>query len=299
MNIPNVHAPRNEDDVESQSVTPVALDDRNHFLFESFDDSFWRLSGCEKGDHSMNKLQISMSQPACALHGEYANVDSTIPMIGDFDQNFMPNGEHHEPSSLLPFGSEWFQHQHSISGLNFPFQDTEGIQDDHSSLLLANDEQDAMTILEDTYADDFHHRAIVGGDVRDSRSTPASTASGDPNILRCQHHVQGQPCGVLIKGGFPGILKHFACIHVRPRISANTRSDHPSEFWICRWGGKCDSCIRKEGFKRHVLGHLVRWKCSTCPLTYSRDDSARKHAKDCGDGRIIMVPRLEGRPRRL
>lgn len=165
---------------------------------------------------------------------------------------------------------------------------------------------DTMAVWEDTHAsssDDAHHSALVGGDARDSEPTPPPTPmtpSGGPNI-RCQHHVQGQPCGVLVEGGFPGILEHFACMHVRPRISANARSDlHvPSEFWTCCWGGKCGSRIRKEGFRRHVLGHLARWKCSTCSSTYSRDDSARKHAKDCGDGRIVMQPRLGVCPRRL
>ncbi|KAG1832733.1 hypothetical protein EV424DRAFT_1367880 [Suillus variegatus] len=301
MKVPNVHAPRNEDDVELQSMTPVALDDNSQFVFESsFDDLSWRLPDYEQNDPLINRPQTYMSQPACALPGEYA--DAGFPMISDFYQNFMRDGEHHRPSSLLSFGGEWFQHKHSIPELNFPFQDAEGNQHVHGSLSLANHGQDVVTIFEDpqvSSADDSHHSAIVGGDVSDSGPTPPTTSSGDPNILRCQHHVQGQPCGVLIKGGFSSVLKHFAYMHVRPHISSNARSDRPEEFWICRWGGKCDSRIRKEGFKRHVLGHLVRWKCSTCSSTYSRDDSARKHAKDCGDGRIVMLPRLDVRPRRL
>lgn len=155
---------------------------------------------------------------------------------------------------------------------------------------------DSMTVLEDTHvssSDDPHHPALVSGDARDSGLTPPPIPMTPPGGLRCRHYVQGQPCGVLIEGGLPGILEHFAYVHVRPRVSANARSDHPSEFWVCRWNDKCGTRIRKEGFRRHVLGHLVRWKCSTCSSTYSRDDSARKHSRDCGDGRIVMQPRLE------
>jgi hypothetical protein len=56
--------------------------------------------------------------------------------------------------------------------------------------------------------------------------------------------------------------------------------------------------MRKENFRRHVLGHLIRWKCSNCPCTYSRDDTARKHARGCGDGRILMIPLLDDHKRR-
>lgn len=302
MEVPGVHTPQNEDDVELQSVTPVALDDGDQLPFESFDDSFWPLPRYEHSNPVIDGLHTYSSQPAYAPPGEYADGDlAGFPVISGFHQNFMGNGEHHRPSSLLSFGSEWFQHEHSIPGLDFPFHDAEGSQHVHGSLSLANDGQDAMNVQGDSHvssADDPHHPAIVGDDVMDSGPAPPPTPSSG---LRCQHHVQGQPCGVLIEGGVPGIVEHFACMHVRPRISANARSDCPSKFWTCRWGGRCDSRIRKEGFRRHVLGHLVRWKCSTCSSTYSRDDSARKHAKDCGDGRIvpIMLPQLEVRPRRL
>lgn len=286
MEVPNVHAPHN--DIELQSMTPVILDDNDQLSFERFFLNRW--SKYEHGDPLIDGLQTYSSRPY-SPPGEYADHDLTgLPVIDHFHQNFVCNGEHHRPSSLLSLDSEWFQHE-SIPGLDPPFRDAEGNQHVHSSLSLENDGQDA--VWEDTYvssADDHHHPAVID-DVMDSGPALPLIPSGS---LWCQHHdVQGQPCGVLIEGGVLGILKHFACVHVRPRISANARSASPSKFWICRWGGKCDSRIRKEGFKRHVLGHLVRWGCSTCSLTYSRDDSARKHAKDCGNGRIFMQLRSE------
>ncbi|KAG1883174.1 hypothetical protein F4604DRAFT_326449 [Suillus subluteus] len=267
----------------------------SHAVSNSFDDSFWPLPGYEHDDPLINRLQTYLPQPAYAPPGEYTVGDLTgFPVNSHVHQNFMRNEDHH---GLLSFGNEWFQHE-SISGFDFPIHDAEGNQHVYSSFSLANDGQDAMTVLEDTHvssADNPHHPAIVG-DVMDNGPAPPLTPSGG---LRCQHYVQGQPCGVLIEGGVPDILEHFACRHVRPRLSANARSDRPSKFWTCRWGGKCDTRIRKGGLKRHVLGHLVRWKCSTCPLTYSRDDSARKHAKDCGNGRIFMQARSEVRSRQL
>ncbi|KAG2034250.1 hypothetical protein BDR03DRAFT_1013588 [Suillus americanus] len=295
MEAPNVYAPRDEDDVELQSVTPVALDDGDQLPFESFDDLFWPLPGYEHDDPLINGLQTYLSQPTYAPPGEYTVGDLTgFPVNSHVHQNFMCNEEHR---GLLSFGNEWSQHQ-SI-GLNFSSHDAEGNQHVHSSLSLANDGQDAMTVWGDIHvssADTPHYPTIVGGDVMDNGPAPPLTSSGG---LRCQHYVQGRPCGAVIEGGVPGILAHFACVHVRTRLSANARSNRPSKSWTCGWGGKCVSHIRKEGFKRHVLSHFFRWKCSTCLSPYSRDDSARKHAKDCGHGRIFMEPRSEVCPRQL
>ncbi|KAG1826740.1 uncharacterized protein BJ212DRAFT_1307970 [Suillus subaureus] len=158
---------------------------------------------------------------------------------------------------------------------------------------------DVMTVWEYTHvlnADDPYYPAIVGGDVMDNGPAPPLIPSGG---LRCQYHVQGRPCGALIEGGAPSILKHFACMHVPPRFFTNARSDRPSKPWICCWDGKCDSRILKGSFKRHVLSHFFRWMCPTCSSPYSRDDSARKHAKGCGNGRIFMQPRPEVCSRQL
>ncbi|KAG2074960.1 hypothetical protein BDR04DRAFT_1092650, partial [Suillus decipiens] len=310
MEVPNAHASRNEDGVELQSVTHITLDDGDQLPFESVVLSRW--SGHEHGDPLIYGLQTYLLQPACALPGEYADGNLMgFPVTNHFHQNLMRNGEHHGPS-LLPFSSEWFQHVYeSIPGLDFNFHDTEGNQHVHSSLSLENDRQgqvfyldqcaefndgyyaDAMTVLEDTHAsaNDPHYPVIVSTAVMDNgpASPPAPSCS-----LWCQHHdAQGQPCGVLIEGEIADIMEHFARVHVRPCISADARSDIPSKYWDCCWGGKCNSCILKEGFRRHVLGHLARWKCSTCSLTYSRDDSARKHAKHCKHSRISMQAQSE------
>lgn len=150
------------------------------------------------------------------------------------------------------------------------------------------------------WGDELHHLVVVGGgDIGELEPAPQPTPSGIPRVVRCQHHVQGQPCGALIEGRIPNILEHFSRVHVRPRTVA--QSGHPSEFWTCRWGGTCDSHMRKLNFRRHVVGHLFRWKCSTCSSTYSRDYTARNHTIQCGDGsgRISMEPRLEVRPRQM
>ncbi|KAG2074952.1 hypothetical protein BDR04DRAFT_1092622 [Suillus decipiens] len=299
MEVLNAHAPRNE---AEQSVTHIAPDDGDQLPFERFVLNRW--SGHEHGDPLIDGLQTYLLQPACALPDEYTDGNLMgFPVNNHFHQNLMRNGEHHGPS-LLPFSSEWFQHVYeSIPGLDLNFHDTEGNQHVHSSLSPANDGQDytesndgyhadAMTVWEDAHAsaNDPHHPAIVSGDVMDSEPVPPMPSCS----LRCQHHdIQDQPCGVLIEGEIADILEHFARVHVRPCISADARSDIPSKYWDCRWGGKCDSFILKEGFRRHVLGHLARWKCSTCSSTYSRDDTARKHAKHCKDSRIFMQPQSE------
>jgi hypothetical protein len=131
---------------------------------------------------------------------------------------------------------------------------------------------------------------LYPSDVTDVKVHPAHNGVPLQVAFSCQHHVRGRPCGLLVKCDILDALAHFARVHVRPMVA---RSGSPSEFWTCRWGGKCGSRMRKENFRRHVLGHLVRWKCSNCPCAYSRDDSARKHARGCGDGRILMMPRLD------
>ncbi|KAG2149178.1 hypothetical protein DEU56DRAFT_781110 [Suillus clintonianus] len=314
MQVPDIHA--SPDQVEVQYATHVALDDADELVFERFNESFWPLAGYE--DHPRD---------------EYTDHDLMgPPTTSDPHQNPVGHGEQHGPCSPLSFGRQCcFQHEHAIPGgqcpdygvsctasfattdqqmdqqapdamLEIPFNNAEGIQQMYCPLSLANDGQDVMTGWEDhlvSSADDPHYAPIVGGDARDIGPAPHPTPSGVLSVVRCQHHIQGQPCGVLIEGEISSILEHFACMHVRPRMFANAKSQHPPEFWTCRWGGGCDSRMRKEGIKRHVLGHIFRWKCLTCSSTYSRDDSARKHAKECGDGRISMQPRSEVHPQQL
>jgi len=129
----------------------------------------------------------------------------------------------------------------------------------------------------------------VGGDIRAIAQATHHTPFDGPRMLRCPYHTRGRPCGLLIDGGIPAIGAHFASVHVGPGRSA--KSGRPKEYWTCRWGGECNKPMRRKYFKRHVVSHLVGWKGSNCSKTYSRDDSARKHAKDCGDGMIFMEPR--------
>jgi len=129
--------------------------------------------------------------------------------------------------------------------------------------------------------------------------TGHATQLSGPHVFRCQHHARGEPCGLLIEGDIQDALEHFARVHVHRPGPMVTKSSSPPEFWTCRWGGKCNVCMLKENFRRHVTAHFVRWQCLNCTRTYSRDDSARKHARDCGgDGSIITVPRLDDRPRK-
>ncbi|KAG2066098.1 hypothetical protein BDR04DRAFT_1160644 [Suillus decipiens] len=285
MEIHDVHAPRNEDDVDLQSVTPISLDDGDQLSFESLFLNRW--SGYEYGDPLIDGLQTYLSQPAYVPPGEYAGDELTsFPVVDHFHQNVGHNEEYHGSSSLLSSDSEWFQYE-SIPGLYSSFYDAEGNQHAHHSPSLANNGQDVMIIWEDIHcvssAGDSHHPAIVGGDVMDNGQAPTPIPSCS---LRCQHHnAQGQPCGMLIEGEIADILEHFARMHVCPRISP--------KYWTCRWGGQCGKYTLKEGFKRHILGHLARWECSACSSTFSRGDTARKHARHCGNGRIFMKRRSE------
>jgi hypothetical protein len=124
------------------------------------------------------------------------------------------------------------------------------------------------------------------------------TPTGGPLVFRCRHYIraQGRLCGMLVEGDLSDALEHFSRAHVHPAVRARSRP--PSKHWTCRWRDNCGSRVLKENFKRHVMAHIARWKCSGCPTTFSRNDTARRHAKSCGDGRILMVPRLDDRPKR-
>ncbi|KAG1756243.1 uncharacterized protein EDB91DRAFT_1091416 [Suillus paluster] len=183
--------------------------------------------------------------------------------------------------------------------LDFPFYHVEGSQHVHGALALENVGQGVMTGLEDIHfsgATAPYHPAFLGGDVGEVGPAPHPTPPSIPHVVRCQHHVQGEPCGALINGEISNILEHFSRVHVHPRVVA--KSGYPSEPWTCCWDGTCDGRIHKGNFRRHVVGHFFRWKCSTCSMTYSRDDTARKHMKGCGDGngRISTELQLEVRP---
>ena len=99
----------------------------------------------------------------------------------------------------------------------------------------------------------------------------------------CQHYPQDGhgPCGELIDGGIDDAYEHFARVHVHPGSAP--------EKWTCRWQGHCGNPRLKVNFKRHVKSHLLRWGCLNCARTYSRDDTANKHARNCGGMEYIVV----------
>ncbi|OJA15323.1 hypothetical protein AZE42_10863 [Rhizopogon vesiculosus] len=154
---------------------------------------------------------------------------------------------------------------------------------------MENGEQDqtaAMTCWEASSVVDNYDLSAVGSNTRDTNPPVHATLYGGPLIFKCQYYVQGGPCGLLIEGDevLEDALEHVTNVH--------TTSGSLPEVWTCLWGGNCNSRM-KGNARRHVGAHIVRWQCANCLLTYSRDDSAKKHAKDCGDGYIFMVPRLE------
>ncbi|OAX31294.1 hypothetical protein K503DRAFT_814047 [Rhizopogon vinicolor AM-OR11-026] len=154
---------------------------------------------------------------------------------------------------------------------------------------MENSEQDptaAMTCWEPSGIVD-HHLSAVGSSTTETNPPVHATPNGGPLIFRCQYYVQGGPCGLLIEGDevLEDALEHVTSVH--------TNFGSLPEVWTCLWGGNCNSHIRKGNARRHVGTHVVRWQCANCPSSYSRYDSAKKHAKDCGDGHVFMVPRLE------
>ncbi|OJA20640.1 hypothetical protein AZE42_10682 [Rhizopogon vesiculosus] len=205
-----------------------------------------------------------------AAHNQYADhepelVSFPVP-VSDL-QGFM--GDEYVHCSPSSFGEEWY----TVSG------------DDS----MGNDEQDptaAMTCWEPSSPVDHYHLSAVGSNTTETNPLVHTTLNGGPFIFKCQYYVQGGPCGLLIGGdGVLGdALEHVTSVH--------TTSGSPPEVWTCLWGGNCNSRM-KGNSRRHVVSHVVRWQCANCPSSYSRDDPAKKHAKDCGDGHIFMVPRLE------
>jgi len=112
-------------------------------------------------------------------------------------------------------------------------------------------------------------------------------------VFRLQHHTRGQPCGLLIEGGIYNALDTSSmCMSAR-----RSKIRFSIESGPCHWGGKCNIRVGK-GTQKAFRAPSRRWKCLKCLRTYSRDDSARKHANVCGDGSIAMVT-VDGRSPKL
>jgi hypothetical protein len=128
----------------------------------------------------------------------------------------------------------------------------------------------------------------VGSDVMDM---PQPAPGDNPLIFKClQYSRSGVPCGALIEGDLDDALEHFGRTHIARAMAVTHES--LSECWTCRWGGKCHGRrMLKTGFRRHIMSHFARWICPGCSKTFSRDDSARKHIKKRGHGRMVVVPR--------
>ncbi|OAX31282.1 hypothetical protein K503DRAFT_806194 [Rhizopogon vinicolor AM-OR11-026] len=231
------------------------------------------------GAQQVDEPHLMRSTCTAAAHDEYA-AHAFTPVINGFRQGFIGNGpEGHTHYPLPQFDGQWQNREQDAN----THRESSSVIDHHH--LPAGWEPSSVV--------GHHHVPAVGGNMMDISLAAHATPNGDPLVFRCKHHTRGQPCGLLIEGDIQDTLEHFAHAHVRPIVA---RSGSPSKFWTCRWGGKCNIRLLKGNFRRHVAGHLFRWKCLKCLRTYSRDDSARKHANDCGDGSIVMVPRLDGRP---
>ncbi|OAX31492.1 hypothetical protein K503DRAFT_860726 [Rhizopogon vinicolor AM-OR11-026] len=227
------------------------------------------------GAPEVEEPHLMQSTCTAAAHDEYA-AHACAPVINGSSQGFMGDGpESHAHCPLPPSDVQW------------RIGEQDAITHWESSSVI--DHNNLPACWEPSSAVGHHHVPAVGGDMMIS-SAAHSTQNGNPLAFRCRHHTRGQPCGLLIEGDIQDALEHFAHVHVRPMVARSG-----SNFWTCRWGGKCNTRVCKGNFRRHVAGHLFRWKCLKCLRTYSRDDSARKHANDCGDGSIIMVPPLDGR----
>ncbi|OAX31451.1 hypothetical protein K503DRAFT_83624 [Rhizopogon vinicolor AM-OR11-026] len=212
------------------------------------------------------ELLLTQSTYAAAHGHELASFPVPVSNL----QGFMGDGYVH--CSPPSFGEEWY----TVS------------EDD--SMENGEPEQDptaAMTCWEPPSVVDHYHLSAVGSNTTDTDPPVHATLNGGPLMFKCQYYVQGGPCGLSIEGDeiLEDVLEHVTSVH--------TNSNSLPEVWTCLWGGNCNSCIRKGNARRHIGTHVVRWQCANCPSSYSRDDSAKKHAKDCGDGHIFMVPRLE------
>ncbi|KAG2347582.1 hypothetical protein BDR05DRAFT_670585 [Suillus weaverae] len=123
----------------------------------------------------------------------------------------------------------------------------------------------------------------------------------DRDILRDHDaEVRVHPCH------WDGCLMHIAVEH--KQVSKHLQQHHnintsatseDTEQISCLWTG-CRHAMKPGNLPRHILSHLgVRWMCSTCEASLSREDAFRRHAleKGCqrakavvkyGDGSVVI-----------
>ena len=99
-------------------------------------------------------------------------------------------------------------------------------------------------------------------------SNPSHTSSRH----QCKWEVaENQPCGEWIEGGSKEVW-----IHVR---TAHGLKGLYNGWCHCGWVG-CLEKLKVSSLQRHLAKHLViKWRCSSCDIVFSRDDYVRKHIK--------------------
>ncbi|KAG2074826.1 hypothetical protein BDR04DRAFT_119221 [Suillus decipiens] len=84
------------------------------------------------------------------------------------------------------------------------------------------------------------------------------------------------------------VAKHLQKYH---GISTSATSEDTQQI-LCLWAGCPNSHMKPGNLPRHVVSHLgVRWHCSMCKSSLSREDAFRRHTlekPDCQHAKAIV-----------
>ncbi|KAG2142265.1 uncharacterized protein EDB93DRAFT_610834 [Suillus bovinus] len=103
----------------------------------------------------------------------------------------------------------------------------------------------------------------------------------DRDILRDRdarvtvHPCEWDGCTIHIAVDHKEVSKHLQRHH---DINTSATSEDTQQI-TCRWMGCLDAHMKPGNLTRHILSHLgVRWVCSTCEASLSREDAFRRHS---------------------
>lgn len=112
---------------------------------------------------------------------------------------------------------------------------------------------------------------------------PPISGSGEVPFFQCRW----ADCGMWITSEKEAVKDHLICIH---NVELKGR---PADLESCKWVG-CSSSLQRSGLVRHFRTHLgLKWGCSVCKATYTRQDSVGYHARkepQCEVARAISYP---------
>lgn len=110
----------------------------------------------------------------------------------------------------------------------------------------------------------------------------------DHNAEVIVHPCNWQGCTMHIAVEHKQISKHLQQHH---GINTSATSEDTQQI-SCLWTDCLHARMKPGNLTRHILSHLgVRWICSSCEATLSREDAFRRHALEklgCQDAKAVV-----------